>query len=73
MQNKLLNMILTLFNIGKIRFGPGTIASFLTLLFWYFVTFEFLFKFVLFLVNTFEENFARNGGPKGCRNSKQIF
>ena len=37
MRFDLTKLILSLFHIGEIKYAPGTLASFLTMILWYFV------------------------------------
>ena len=53
MNSDITKTVLSLFNVGKIRLAPGTIASFLTLILWYFVPNSCYLQLVLLLIFIF--------------------
>tara|TARA_Y100000590_G_scaffold401322_1_gene486087 strand:- start:148 stop:600 length:453 start_codon:yes stop_codon:yes gene_type:complete len=54
MSNKIIKFFLSFFYIGYIKYAPGTIASFITMLFvWFFIPNLFLVQFKILLFSAF--------------------
>jgi len=50
MNPKLVRFILSLFYIGEIKLAPGTLASLITLIFWYFVPNIYYLQLIIILI-----------------------